>query len=145
MPPSHHAMTVNHPCALRHQICFNLPQAAGNPGHQDPPQMTAVRCLLRGLSFPPLKGNFFFPTTSYSLVTKQAVTRGLLTKWVIPFLSLTGTTGSASFVVVVLWLPDLSRFSPSFAAASRRGPSGRPPCRPRKSPQRKRPPRGGGG
>ena len=45
------------------------------------------------------------PTTSYSLVTKQAVTRGLLTKWDIPTLLLTGTSGSGSCVVVVLWLP----------------------------------------
>ena len=50
------------------------------------------------------------PTTSYSLVTKQAVTRGLLTKRVIPTLLLTGTSGSGSFVVVVLWLPDLAYY-----------------------------------
>ena len=47
----------------------------------------------------------FFPTASYSLVTKQAVTRGLLTRQDIPTLLLTGKRGSGSFVVVVLWLP----------------------------------------
>ena len=31
-----------------------------------------------------IKGNKFPPTASYSIVTKQAVIRGLLTKWVIP-------------------------------------------------------------
>ena len=46
------------------------------------------------------------PTTSYTLVTKQAVTRGLLTNRVIPSLFLTGQSGSGSFVVVALWLPD---------------------------------------
>ena len=30
------------------------------------------------------KGRQFPPTTSYAIVTKQAVTRGLLTKWFIP-------------------------------------------------------------
>ena len=40
--------------------------------------------------------------TSYSLVTKQARTRGLLTPWVIPTLVLTYNNGSGSFVVVVL-------------------------------------------
>ena len=52
------------------------------------------------------KGRKSSPTTSYSLVTKQALTRGLFSKWVIPTLWLTGTSGSGSFVVVVLWLPD---------------------------------------
>ena len=46
------------------------------------------------------------PTTSCSLVTKQAVARGLLTKWVVPSLLLTGTSCGGSFVVVVLWLPE---------------------------------------
>ena len=45
------------------------------------------------------------PATSYSLVIQQAVTRGVLTKRVIPTLLLTGTSGSGLFVVVVLWLP----------------------------------------
>ena len=44
-------------------------------------------------------------TTSFSPDTKQALTRGLLTKWVIPTLFLTKQTCSGSFVVVVLWLP----------------------------------------
>ena len=46
------------------------------------------------------------PTASYRLVAIQAVTRGLLTKRVVPTISLTGTGGSVSFVVVVLRLPD---------------------------------------
>ena len=59
------------------------------------------------------QGQKIFPTTSYSLVTQQAVTGGLLTKWVIPTLCLTGKSGGGSFVVVVLWLPDeSSRMSP---------------------------------
>ena len=53
-----------------------------------------------------IQGQKIPPTTNYSLVTKQAVNKGLLTKWVIPTLLLTGKSGSGSFVVVVLWLPD---------------------------------------
>ena len=45
------------------------------------------------------------PTTSYSSVAKQAVTRGLLTKWVIPTLFLRGRSGSGPFAVAALWLP----------------------------------------
>ena len=45
------------------------------------------------------------PTASYSLVTKQAVRRGLLTKWVIPTLFLAEESDSASFVLAVLRLP----------------------------------------
>ena len=49
------------------------------------------------------------PTTSYcySLVTKPAVTRGLLTKRVITILLLTGKCGSGLFVVLALRLPVL--------------------------------------
>ena len=53
-----------------------------------------------------LKGRKSTPTTSLSLVSKQAVTRGLFTKWVIPTLLLTRRRGGGSFVVVVLWLPN---------------------------------------
>ena len=56
--------------------------------------------LYQGLKIPPLP-------VSYTLVTKQAVNGGLLTRRVIPTLLLTGTSGSGSIVVVVLWLPDL--------------------------------------
>ena len=45
------------------------------------------------------------PTTSDSLVTEKAVTRGLLTTWIVPAFVLVGQSGSGSFVVVVLWLP----------------------------------------
>lgn len=48
------------------------------------------------------------PTTSCSLVTKQAVTRGLSTKWVVPTLLLAGASGSGSFAVVILRLPDIA-------------------------------------
>ena len=48
------------------------------------------------------------PTPSYSLVTKQAVTRGLLNKWDIPTLFLTGTSGSGSFEVRPISLLTLS-------------------------------------
>ena len=50
----------------------------------------------------------FSPTTSYSLLTAQAVTSGLLIKRGIPTLLLTGASGSGSFVVVVLWLPGIN-------------------------------------
>ena len=49
-----------------------------------------------------LKGRKSTPTTSYSLVTEQAVARGLLTKWDIQTHFLTGATGSGLFAVVVL-------------------------------------------
>ena len=52
-----------------------------------------------------IQGLNISPTTSYSILTKQAVTRGLLTKRVIPTLSFREENGSGSFVVVVLWLP----------------------------------------
>ena len=38
-----------------------------------------------------IRGRQVPPTNSYSLVTKQAVTRGLLTKWVIPTLLRSGS------------------------------------------------------
>ena len=49
-----------------------------------------------------IQGQRIPPTTRYSL--EKAVTRGLLTKWVIPYLFLSGRSGSGSFVAVVLWL-----------------------------------------
>ena len=55
-------------------------------------------CVTQGLKVP--------PTTSYSHVIKQAVSRGLLTERAIPTLSLRGQDGSGLSVVVVLWLPD---------------------------------------
>ena len=57
------------------------------------------------------KGGNVPPTTSYcSLVTTQAVTRGLLTKLVIPTFFLAGKSGSGSFVVVVLRPPRKTIF-----------------------------------
>ena len=85
---------------------FGLSVTDSGPVLLGPLQLGTPSRSTRSCSQLCLKGRKSTPTTSRSLVARQAVvTRVLLAKCVIPVLFPAGTSGSGSFVVVVLRLP----------------------------------------